>query len=179
MPKDRVIKNYTYRLDHDTGFAPHVAEGVCTLCGCKTTTIEAWAKSGSWIVGIGGNRTGKTDRLIYAMEVESNSTVAEFRRLFPEVTGYLRGHKISATASILMSRRFYYFGDSAISLPPRLRQALIIPTQGCRTVPRKDIDRLVAYLEKAYSVGKHGDPNQPTPKTPTKCGCSRGGSKTC
>jgi hypothetical protein len=178
MLKDPVIKNYTYRLDHDTGFAPHVADGVCTLCSCKTTTIEAWAKPGSWIVGIGGNGTGKPDRLIYAMEVESNSTVAELRRLSPHITGYLREHKISATAPILMSRRFYYFGDSAIVLPPGLRQVLIIPAQGCWTVTRKDIELLVAHLERNYSVGKHGDPNQFTPKTPTKCGCSCGVSKT-
>jgi hypothetical protein len=116
------------------------------------------------------------------MEVESNSTVAELRRLSPHLTSYLKGHKVdgrdvSATAPILMSRRFYYFGESAISLPTRLRQALIIPAQGCWSVSRKDIDRLVAHLEMNYPVGKHGDPNQPTPKTPTKCGCSRGVSK--
>lgn len=177
MPRDRVINNYAYRLDHDTGFAPHVMDGVCTLCGCKTTTIEVWAQPGSWVVGIGGNNTGKPNLLIYAMKVESNSTVAGLRRRSPGLTGYLRGHEITASARILMSRHFYYFGDHAIGLPPELQQGLIIRMQGCKKVTGKDIGRLVAHLERNSSIGKHGDPNNPTPKTPTQCGCSRGASK--
>ena len=116
MQSDRVIKNYAYRLDHDTGFAPHITGKICTLCGCKTTSIEKWAQPGSWVVGIGGKGTTKSDCLIYAMEVESNSTVAELRRNVPLLTDYLEGHKvkdrkIGASARILMSRRFYYFGE--------------------------------------------------------------------
>ena len=178
MPRDRVINNYAYRLDHDTGFAPHVMDGVCTLCGCKTTSIEVWAQPGSWVVGIGGNNTGKPNLLIYAMKVECNPTVGDLCRRSPGLTGYLRGHGIAESARILMSKRFYYFGDNAISLPSELQQDLIIPRQGCKKVTDKDIDRLVAHLkERDYSIGKHGDPNNPTPKTPTRCGCSRGASK--
>lgn len=178
MPRDRVINNYAYRLDHDTGFAPHVMDGVCTLCGCKTTTIEVWAQPGSWVVGIGGNNTGKPNLLIYAMKVESNSTVAELRRRSPGLTGYLKGHEITESARILMSSRFYYFGDKARSLPPELEQGLIIRRQGCKKVTCEDIDRLVAHLERNnFSIGKYGNPNNPTPKTPTQCGCSRGASK--
>ena len=178
MPKDSVINNYAYRLDHDTGFAPHVADGVFTLCGCKTTTIEAWAKPGSWVVGIGGNRTGKPNLLIYAMEVESNPTVSELRRRSPDLAGYLRGHEISRLARVLVSRRFYYFGDNAISIPSELRKGLMIGRQGCRRVNRKYIDSLVAHLEMMnYPIGKHGDPNNPTSQAPTQCGCSRGVSE--
>jgi hypothetical protein len=177
LPRDRVINNYTYRLDHDTGFAPHVMDGVCTLCGCKTTTIEVWAQPGSWVVGIGGNNTGKPNLLIYAMKVECNPTVGDLCRRSPGLTGYLRGHGIAESARILMSKRFYYFGDNAISLPSELQQDLIIPRQGCKKVTDKDIARLVAHLEGHSSIGKHGDPNNPTWQTPTQCGCSRGASK--
>jgi hypothetical protein len=177
LRRDRVIKNYAYRLDHDTGFAPHVLDGVCTLCGCKTTTIEVWAQPGSWVVGIGGNRTGKPNLLIYAMQVKSNPTVAELRLRSPHRTDYLRGHEIRASARILMSSRFYYFGDKAISLPSELQQGLIISREGCKKVTDKDIARLVAHLEGHSSIGKHGDPNNPTWQTPTQCGCSRGASK--
>jgi hypothetical protein len=178
MPRDRVIKNYSYRLDHDTGFAPHVAAEVCTLCGCKTKSIEVWAQPGSWVVGIGGNGTGKPNLLIYAMEVESNLTISELRRRSPDLTGYLRGHEISRLARVLVSRRFYYFGDNAISLPSELRKGLMIGGRGCRKVNRNYIDSLVAHLEMMnYSIGKHGDPNNPASQAPTRCGCSRGVSE--
>jgi len=182
MQRDRAVKNYAYRLHHDTGFAPHVAGEVCTLCGCKTTSIEVYAQPGSWIVGIGGNGTYKPDRLIYAMEVESNSAVAELRDRFPGVTDYLKGRKakgrkISARTPILMSRRFYYFGDAAIRIPSGLQETLIIRTQGCKCIASKDIHRLVAHLERKYPIGEIGKPNNPALNVPAPCGCSPGVSK--
>ena len=171
---DRVTtKHYAYRLDHDTGFAPHVAAKVCTLCGCKSTTVEAWARPGSWVVGIGGNGTGKPDLLIYAMQVESNSTVAELRRRSPRLTGYLRRHGIKASARILMSKRFYYFGDHAIPLRSKQLQGLVIGGRGCRKVKDEDIAHLVAHLAaRNYAPGIHGCPNNLQPQAPAQCGCS-------
>jgi hypothetical protein len=80
--------HYAYRLDHDTGFAPHIVNGICTLCGCKTTTIEQWAQPVSWIVGIGGNGTGKPNRLIYAMRVEATPSLEALCRREPFLTAY-------------------------------------------------------------------------------------------
>jgi hypothetical protein len=60
-------KNYVYRMTHDTGFAPNLKYGICTLSGCKKNTIEVDAKRGSWVIGIGGNNTSKPNKLIYAM----------------------------------------------------------------------------------------------------------------
>jgi hypothetical protein len=76
-----------------------------------------------------------------------------------------------------MSSRFYYFGDKAIGIPSALQRALTIRTQGCKKVPKGDIDRLVAHLEKKYPVGKIGKPNNPTLKVPGPCGCLPGASK--
>jgi hypothetical protein len=178
MARGPVIKNYAYRLDHDTGFAPHVAANVCTLFGCKTRSVEVWARPGSWVVGIGGNGTGKPDLLIYAMEVESNPTVSELRRRSPDLTRYLGGRKISRLAKVLVSRRFYYFGDNAILLPSELRQGLTIGGRGCRRVSRDYIDGLISYLEMMnLPIGRHGDPNNPTLRSPTRCGCSSGVSE--
>ncbi len=39
-------KNYVYRLDHDTRFAPNIDYEICTLSGCKKTTVEKWAERG-------------------------------------------------------------------------------------------------------------------------------------
>ena len=65
-------KNYVYRMDHDTGFAPNIDHNICSLSGCKKTTVEKWAEKGSWVIGIGGKNTGKPNKLIYAMKVEEN-----------------------------------------------------------------------------------------------------------
>src|SRR5438876_951546 len=78
-----MAKHYSYRVDHDTGFAPHVEGGLCMLCGCKKRTVERWAKAGSWVVGIGGNNTGKPDSLIYAMKVDEILTCSEFKKTRP------------------------------------------------------------------------------------------------
>jgi hypothetical protein len=172
-------KHYAYRLDHDTGFAPHVSGALCTLCGCKTTTIEVWASPGSWVVGIGGKGTGKPDDLIYLMKVESDPTVAEFRRRSPVLAAYLRDHEIDdiETKKILVSRCFYYFGNHAIHIPPGLRR-LIIGAQGCKRVAEAEISRLVAHLSAlGYAPGVHGTPNNPEPRRPGKCGCLRVNAK--
>lgn len=173
MPVDRVVsKHYAYRLDHDTGFAPHVMRGMCTLCGCKMTTVEAWATPGSWVVGIGGKGTGKPDHLIYAMSVHSTFSVAELRRRSPHVALYLRRHRVAPSAKILLSRHFYYFGDRAIPLPSAL-QSLVIRRQGCMKITEENICHLVAFLARKYSPGIHGAPNNPRPGPTAKCGCSR------
>jgi Nucleotide modification associated domain 2 len=74
-----VPKNYVYRIDHDTGFAPHIAYGLCTLCGCKAT-IERNAQDGSWVIGIGRNNTGKRNLLIYAMESKGICPMSDSRK---------------------------------------------------------------------------------------------------
>src|SRR3972149_8351488 len=112
MPKvNDTPKNYVYRMDHDTGFAPNVEYGICTLSGCKKETIELWAKEGSWIIGIGGKNTGKPDKLIYAMEVEEVLKYPHFKKSHPRKSKYLQKQK--AGNNVLLSKNFYYFGDRA------------------------------------------------------------------
>src|SRR5437588_13064727 len=72
-------KHYSYRVDHDLGFAPHISGRVCTVCGCKSTTVEKWATAGSWVIGIGGRGTGKPNKLIYAMQVTATPSYQELR----------------------------------------------------------------------------------------------------
>ena len=174
MPNGNRAKHYVYRLDHDTGFAPHVQGRLCTLCGCKTTTVESWAKAGSWVFGVGGNGTGRPNRLIYAMSVESAPTVAEVRRFSPDVLSYLEGHGIDDNARILVSRSFYYFGDRAIEVPEEVRQDLTIPRQGCKRVTDQAARFLASYLRGAYpSPGILGKPNNPAlnPLWERSCRC--------
>ena len=154
-----MAKHYVYRMDHDTGFAPNTKHGLCTVCGCKRTTIEAWAKEGSWVVGIGGKVTGRPNKLIYAMEVEEALPYSEFSTRYTAKSKYLeKGHP---GPNVLISRKFYYFGNNAIDLPKELTH-IIIDRQGCKRVSEEDIAKLKAFrLRAGYQDGEHGKPNNP------------------
>lgn len=152
-------KNYVYRIDHDTGFAPNADSDICTLSGCKTTTVEKWAEKGSWVIGIGGNNTGKPDKLIYAMKVDENLQYAEFRRKYPIKSKYLPPE--NAGTNVLVSREFYYFGGNAIDLPSSLKH-ISTDRQGCKRLSDKDAGKLKRYLiSREFNRGKLGNPNNP------------------
>jgi hypothetical protein len=150
--------HYVYRVDHDLGFAPHVSKGVCTVCGCKTTTIERWARQGSWIVGIGGVGTGRRDTLIYAMQVEEIPPHFVFKRANPRRAAYLSEAQVAADAPVLVSRTYYYFGNKSPAIPQAL-QHIIHPTQGCKRLSDDDIALLQRLVLNRHGVGKHGEPN--------------------
>src|ERR1019366_5851888 len=134
----RTPRHYSYRVDHDRGFAPHVARGLCTVCGCKMSTIEKWAEAGSWVVGIGGNGTGKPNAPIYAMKVEKTPSFAEFKKTHPLRASYLSSSGIPPDAPVLASTHFYYFGDQARALPAALSR-IIHPTEGCKRLSDEDV----------------------------------------
>ncbi len=160
-------EHYIYRIDHDEGFAPNPDHGSCTLCGCKVNTIEAWAQPGSWVIGVGGNGTGKPNKLIYAMKVEHVLSRAEFKAKYRKKGKYLNKTK-KAAANVLFSRKFYYFGDNAIDLPKKLRH-ILIRGRGCKCVPAEAIVKLSPYLSSRYSYGKKGRPNNPLNETRLPC----------
>ncbi len=164
-----MAKNYVYRMDHDTGFAPNTGFGLCTLSGCKITTIEHWAEKGSWVIGIGGKGTHQSDKLIYAMEVEKNLPFKDFAARFPRKSQYLRK---KLAKSILISRRFFYFGNAAIDLPTEL-QHIIIDRQGCKRVSAEEVAYLEKYLSSHFLYGVQGKPNNPRPGSyRSGCQCS-------
>jgi Nucleotide modification associated domain 2 len=172
--KGRMIKHYVYRLDHDTGFAPHAQEHVCTLCGCKVSSVEAWARAGSWVIGIGGNGTGRSNLLIYAMLVESTPTVDELRGKAPDLISYLRGHEIEGDARILVSRFYYYFGKNAVALPQRLQSDLLFRGRGCKRVGNEAVVQLASHLRRKYPApGVYGEPNNRYGKPISQCGCAK------
>ncbi len=173
MVGEKIMKNYVYRMDHDTGFAPNTSYGICSLTGCKskkkngTRNIEELAEPGSWVIGVGGNYTNQPDKLIYAMEVESNLLLNQFRKKYPLKSKYLKG-KTPGT-NVLVSKKFYYFGKKAITIPSELKN-IIIDRQGCWLVSDEDIKKLKNYLSKKYKYDVHGEPNNPDVK---KENCSK------
>ena len=63
---------FSYKLTHDTGFAPNPFFGVCTLATCKPRIRES-KRVGDWIAGftskrLGGDEVG-SERLVYLMQI--------------------------------------------------------------------------------------------------------------
>ena len=163
-------KNYTYRMDHDTGFAPHPDNDLCFLSGCKKTTIEKWAKDGSWVIGIGGNGTGQPNKIIYAMEVKHSLPFKDFKVKYPTQSEYYKRKKPGP--NVLVSAHYVYFGDQAIDLPKEL-EGIIKKTQGCKCVSDDDVKELEKYLNTKKTWGEIGKPNNPKPfkVLSNKCSC--------
>src|SRR5207245_7253120 len=115
----------------------------------------------SWVIGIGGNGTGKPDALIYAMQVEDTPSLARLQRQSLRTAKYLRGRVLESSSPVLVSHHFYYFGNRAITLPVSLQQ-LIIRSQGCKRVSEKDATRLSTFLSRRFAPGVHGQPNNPS-----------------
>jgi hypothetical protein len=161
-------KHYSYCVDHDLGFAPHISGRVCTVCGCKSTTIEKWATAGSWVIGIGARGTGKPNMLIYAMQVTTTPSYKELRASRPSAAAYLRRHRIAGNARVLLSDRFYYFGDNAQTIPQSLTH-IIQPAQGCRRLSAQDIENIHSLILNRFDIGRHGEPNN----APGRPSCAR------
>lgn len=157
-------------MDRDTEFAPNTSFGICSLTGCKNSktgkrrNIEELAERGSWVIGIGGKGTNRPDKLIYAMEIESNLSLDQFREKYPGKSKYLKGH--TPGSYVLVSRKFYYFGVNAIDVPKEIEH-IIIDRQGFRKVSDECIKKLKSHLSKKYEYGVYGDPNNS--ETKGKC----------
>ena len=134
-----------YVMKADTGKAPKIEGGSCSLSGCMRRTIEKNAKEGDWIIGIGGktlcDKTGEKGKfykkIVYAMKVEKNP------RSNPSST------------------RFYFFGDNAKVLPKNLSS--LTPVNSYGNMPRlkyhtggatyKRFEEFIA----SFKEGKHGN----------------------
>lgn len=69
---------YSYVLTHDSGFAPNVSNGYCTLATCKPA-IRMNANVGDWVIGTGSlSKKDDEERLLYAMKVEEVLSYDEY-----------------------------------------------------------------------------------------------------
>ena len=59
---------------------------------------------------------------------------------------------------VLIADEFYYFGSSALILPPEVRPRVPPGRQDPKTPPEQ-AQRFVAYIRSAYQSGLHGDPH--------------------
>ena len=70
--RHRLLRLYSYVLDHDFGFAPNPFYGICTLATCKPK-IRATAGVGDYIVGTGCAKHRRRGYIVYFMRVEEIS----------------------------------------------------------------------------------------------------------
>ncbi len=153
-----MAKHYSYRVDHDRGFAPYLVGDIAMVCGCKSSTIERWAEPGTWVVGIGGKGTGKPDALIYAMRVDYTPSFLEFSKRWPDESKKHRDMDTDPDVPVLVSEHFYYFGNNALKIPRGLKD-IVIHAQGCKRINGTDVTKLRRLLTRQGEPGAYGVPN--------------------
>lgn len=159
------MKLYSYTMTDDTGFAPCVSKGMCSLACCKPV-IRRVALEGSWIMGNTGVRYG-TGKLIFLMQV---GTPFSFKSYWDKYPGRLDNiYKPSgltykwqdnpfhrkpseqqtdlSTDRVLTSTRFVYLGKEAVKIPKRFAR-FICSTRGHRAYE----EGFESFVEWAFSI---------------------------
>lgn len=123
---------FTYRITHDTGFAPNPFGGICTLVTCKPK-IRLAAEPGDWVAAIGASNPEigtHRNRLIYAMRVSDKLTLQQYDELSKRV------HKVKIADST-SSDPIKRVGDSIFDFthnPP-------LPRPSMHSSSRKTLDK--------------------------------------
>jgi hypothetical protein len=179
--KDRI---YRYVVRYDAGAAPNPFGGWCSLAICKPT-IRRTARVGDWIIGL---RSRHTDHVVYVMQVQESLSISDywsdprFREkrpdrcpssdniYRPDSAGGLvqvpnRVHSAEDIARdlggrrVLVSQRFWYFGDQSPPLPTALIHLVHEGQSHSLPAHRKDTDLqdLAQWLAR-WPGGVHGRP---------------------
>jgi len=195
---------FSYKLTHDTGFAPNPFWGTLTLATCKPK-IRLSKGKGDWIAGftsqsLCGDPVGE-ERLVYLMEVADKISFSDyfnsptysnkipnlsksncaakagdniyrpidsddpycdkFEQLENPYHGKSNMERDLSGRFILASKRFFYFGRGAISVPVNLRPD--VPkgqsAHGSLTHDHTRAQKFIDYVISKYSVGVHGAPH--------------------
>ncbi|MDQ2052954.1 hypothetical protein RBH26_21155 [Natronolimnohabitans sp. A-GB9] len=164
---------HSYVVSVDTGFAPNVTNGVCTLATCKQVIREE-AKEGDWVLGTNPKEAGE-ERITYFMEVGEKLTYDQyyncgrfdFKKPENDPIGdniYYRNKKGDLVQvenppahdndecrekdlksnSVLVADRFWYFGDQGPELPANLREKVI---KGYKSSSRPGRKKPTKYLD--------------------------------
>lgn len=146
----------SYKMTHNTGFAPNVSGDILSIATCKPQ-IRRVCEKGEWIAGfsskaLDNSQVGK-EKLIYLAKVNEKISFATFWDTYPQKRtdsdrngdniykpngkgGYEQitnphhddSHKTKdlSVDNVLLCDEFYYFGNG-VDLPLNLRENLCIP----------------------------------------------------
>jgi hypothetical protein len=155
----------SYVVKNDKGLAPNPFWGYCTLALCTPNHMGIKAEKGDWLVG--NSSVAKGNKLIFAMQVEEILSFDQyyndprFKRKKPDKNGTWRrqcGDNMYFKNKRDISKRFYYFGDHAVSLPGRYGE-LILKRQGCKcSYDTEIVNGFLKWLQKKYEPGIYGKP---------------------
>ncbi|GGM74019.1 hypothetical protein J2752_002632 [Halarchaeum rubridurum] len=67
----------SYVVDSDSGFAPHIKNGLLSLATCKPM-IRSSTKVGDWVVGVGGSDHDSSRQIVHAFRVEQTLSMKEY-----------------------------------------------------------------------------------------------------
>jgi len=203
---------FTYKLTHDTGFAPNPFGGILTLANCKPL-IRKYKKIGQWIAGFTSNDLNKnlkrqdynTPRLVYLMQVTDKISFEKYwndekydnrkpkniksniimerigdniykplksNALLPndfeqiENTQHNGGDLKKTDLSgeyILISNKFYYFGDNPLKisydiLPKIPKTQAGHGVEGFKNDNKKK-KAFLSYIQSNYKIGIHAKPH--------------------
>ena len=178
------MKLFSYVVDHENGFAPNPYYGVCTLAHCKfrrkRKNVVELADVGDWVVGTGGKgkKSAGNGKLIYAMRVDEKVTLKQywsdprFRKKKRRKNGSYQqrqGDNLSkakhrTSRVVLISRKYFYFGDKKEQIPPKFRFHSVHPLEKKGPGFRSDfcerfVKAVTGWLERNFSTGMHGKPH--------------------
>ena len=71
------MRVYSYRIEHDYGFAPNPFHGSCTLACCKPV-IRKIAELGALVIGTGATSSGLDQHMVYWMQVDEITDFASY-----------------------------------------------------------------------------------------------------
>src|SRR5680860_262940 len=91
------IRLFSYKMTHDTGFAPNPFHGMLTLANCKPC-IRKCKKKGDWIADFKSKKLNEDDvkkeRLVYLMKVEEKIPYEKYftdKRFVEKKPDYTKG----------------------------------------------------------------------------------------
>lgn len=183
---------FSYVLASDTGFAPNVTGGYCTLACCKPV-IRRVAKEGDWVVGtypkrLGWNRLGYVMRVGEVLSFEEFFNDPRFKSKKPPEDpdgdniyyregrryGQLenRHHDEKAIKSdtkedrVLIGSLFWYFGKNGAEIPAKLSD-FIKQGPGHKKIEKSELIKdFISWLSSNYRIGVAGDPRDKSMEEP-------------
>lgn len=172
---------FSYVLKTDSGFAPNVTGGYCTLACCKPK-IRKLVEAGNWVIGTLPKRFGP-NRLAYVMRVNETMNFDEYFRdnrfeikklsngdnIYYKKNNRLKQvqnrhhqekdmHHDTKVDRVLISSLFWYFGDQAPEIPNEFRSLIKKGPAHKNENDSKLIRDFVSWVSSNYRPGLHGYP---------------------
>lgn len=177
---EKDVHLFSYVLASDTGFAPNVSDGYCTLACCKPK-IRSAAKVGDWVMGtLPKNRLGYIIRINEILSFDNYFNDDRFKNKKPSVDNNgdniyykKKGRFIQVknkhhneehlshdtqTDKVLISSLFWYFGDKAPRIPRKFMRVLIKTGPGHKRIRNAvTVREFVSWVSLNYRPGVLGN----------------------